>query len=201
MSFVESILEYLQDNVEDTASLLDAILQSTKGSYGALWRSAYRGERSIRFKRDWAGAYRDRKRFLSTLSRLKREGLVVPANKQYGLGRLWRLTHRGRKKIAAFKAKRSDVFSAAHIQRYTVSRSGITVLVVFDIPEKEKRKRRWLRESLKWLQFTMLQRSVWLGRGSLPEEFLRDIRALKLQECVHILSISKSGTIESIKTK
>ncbi|MDO8565228.1 MAG: hypothetical protein Q7R67_01215 [bacterium] len=45
------------------------------------------------------------------------------------------------------------------------------LIVIFDIPEKRKRYREWLREELVGLGFTLIQKSVWLGPG-LPKEFV-----------------------------
>lgn len=45
------------------------------------------------------------------------------------------------------------------------------LIVIFDIPEKKKKYRDWLRLELIGFGFTLIQKSVWLG-PSLPKEFV-----------------------------
>ena len=68
------------------------------------------------------------------------------------------------------------------------------VMVLFDIPEKKRKTRSWLRLQLKLWDFEMLQRSVWLGKGPLPKEFTDRLYLLGIYECVKIFKI------QSIKT-
>lgn len=68
------------------------------------------------------------------------------------------------------------------------------VMVLFDIPEKKRKTRNWLRLQLKLWDFEMLQQSVWLGKGPLPKEFNDRLKLLDINECVKIFKI------QSIKT-
>jgi DNA-binding transcriptional regulator PaaX len=63
------------------------------------------------------------------------------------------------------------------------------VLVLFDIPEKKRKTRNWLRLQLKLWEFEMLQQSVWLGKGPLPKEFTNRLKLLNISECVKIFKI------------
>lgn len=45
-------------------------------------------------------------------------------------------------------------------------------ILIFDIPEKRKRWREWLRSELVGFGFTMIQKSVWLG-PPLPQDFIK----------------------------
>ena len=48
----------------------------------------------------------------------------------------------------------------------------------------------------------MLQKSVWIGKNKIPEEFLKALAELDLMNFIHILKISKTGTIaETTKIK
>lgn len=71
-------------------------------------------------------------------------------------------------------------------------------IIIFDIPEKERFKRDWIRQNLTPLGFNMLQKSVWIGRSKLPREFLKDLSNLNLVKYVHIFKIAKTGTIKNI---
>ena len=68
-------------------------------------------------------------------------------------------------------------------------------IVIFDIPEVKRNKRDWLRECLKNLDFSLVQRSVWIGKAKIPKEFIDDIFELKLGKYIHIFEVSKSGTL------
>ena len=69
-------------------------------------------------------------------------------------------------------------------------------IIIFDIPEKERNKRDWLRAVIKNLGFNQLQQSVWVGNKPIPESFLSDLKELKLLNFVEIFSVGKRGTIE-----
>jgi DNA-binding transcriptional regulator PaaX len=69
-------------------------------------------------------------------------------------------------------------------------------VIIFDIPEKERHKREWLRVSLLALGFSFLQQSVWMGKNKIPESFIVDLRDRKLLPCVEIFEINQKGTIE-----
>jgi len=71
--------------------------------------------------------------------------------------------------------------------------SGIKI-IAFDVPEKERRKRMWLRRALKELGFEMLQESVWYGNKKVPERFIRDIQEIGILDCVSILEVNKTGS-------
>ena len=72
-------------------------------------------------------------------------------------------------------------------------------IVSFDIPEREKGKRRWLRAALASLSFSLLQKSVWIGTKGIPEEFMDALRERDLLRHVHIVGVKKSGTLERVE--
>ncbi|MBI3442748.1 MAG: hypothetical protein HY007_03200 [Candidatus Sungbacteria bacterium] len=118
------------------------------------------------------------------LSRLKREGLVEKS----GTGRKsgWRLTTKGKKYIAK-QPKRLEMSN--------LRKDGITRLVIFDIPERERRKRDIIRAELVCCKFKRLQKSVWIGEYPLPQEFISLLDSLHLAQNVHIFSIREEGTL------
>ena len=65
------------------------------------------------------------------------------------------------------------------------------VLIIFDIPEKDRRFRDWLRGQIRLWDFTMIQRSVWLGSGPLPEEFYKRIKYLKMEKHIRVFVVRK----------
>ena len=71
-------------------------------------------------------------------------------------------------------------------------------IVIFDVPETQRRKRDWLRGTLVQLGFSKLQQSVWMGKNKLPKEFLQDLETFQILKYVEIFSINKIGTLKHI---
>ena len=65
------------------------------------------------------------------------------------------------------------------------------ILIIFDIPEKKKKVREWIRNQIKDWNFKMVQKSVWIGYGPLPEEFKERLKILKVDEGVKIYNLRK----------
>jgi len=130
--------------------------------------------------------------FYSALYQLKKQGLIkkeLRKNKTY-----WEITSLGKNKIE----KIGKIF---HLPTPIYKRekdNGVNI-VVFDIPEKRKNMRSWLRSALLNMGFTLLQKSVWTGKNKLPENFLKDLSDLGLMDCVHIFRAVKLGTITAKK--
>ena len=127
------------------------------------------------------------------LSKLKREGLI--AVKTDFKSKHFFITPRGRVKLSALEARWAGRFPPINYRR---TRRRHHVIVAFDIPAIESRKRDWLREVLKHLGLKMVQRSVWVGSWELPEEFLEDLRILHIVDCVEIFEVGKSGTLKHL---
>ncbi len=65
------------------------------------------------------------------------------------------------------------------------------ILVIFDIPEKRRRARLWLRSQLKFWDFKMIQKSVWAGSGPLSKEFNEITKTLGIEKCIKSFTIVK----------
>lgn len=138
-----------------------------------LWRRILGLENGYQFKRET---------FMAVLARLRRHGLVERSGSLRGA--LWRLTARGRRELAA-RGRRSELSA----------RDGVRRLVIFDIPERERKKRDVIRVELAAAGFVQLQKSVWYGERPLPTAFLELVEALDLRSYVHVFSIREAGTI------
>ena len=55
------------------------------------------------------------------------------------------------------------------------------------------------RSALTYLEFKMIQRSVWIGKSKIPDQFLKDLRAVGLIETVEIFEVGKSGSLRYLK--
>lgn len=73
---------------------------------------------------------------------------------------------------------------------------GITRLLMFDIPEDERKKRDRLRVQLIAVGFKPLQKSVWIGGCPLPEDLLKEWDTLGLTSYIHLVSLDKKGTLQ-----
>ena len=73
---------------------------------------------------------------------------------------------------------------------------GVTRIVIFDIPERERKKRDTLRTELAGCAFKQLQKSVWVGDRPLPVSFIELLDGLKLKNKVHIFSVKEHGTMD-----
>ncbi|MDZ4260393.1 MAG: hypothetical protein U1A25_01890 [Candidatus Sungbacteria bacterium] len=121
---------------------------------------------------------------VSLLSRLKRQGLV---ERRGGKGASsWLLTGQGKKYL---EKNRESVLPVPQ-------EDGITRLVIFDVPERERRKRDSIRAELIGFNFRQLQKSVWIGYNPLPVGFIELIDELNLKNSVHIFSVREAGTLE-----
>ncbi|MBI2122295.1 MAG: hypothetical protein HYT98_04205 [Candidatus Sungbacteria bacterium] len=120
------------------------------------------------------------------LSRLKRHGLV--GRNGSSRNSRWHITTKGKLRLH----KRQEIVLEIP------EKDGIPRLVIFDIPERERRKRDIVRMELTACGFRHLQKSVWLGFNPLPQQFIERLDELRLKNKVHILSIQKSGTIENL---
>ncbi len=114
-------------------------------------------------------------------------------NNQQLNNNLYRLKNKG---VITFGSENSIVINRKELQSYTsfknmkVKPTGkIQVLILFDIPEKKRKIRNWLRLQLKLWNFKMVQQSAWLGDGPLPKEFSEHLKLLDIKECIKVFKI------------
>ena len=125
----------------------------------------------------------DRQRLYSLLYKLKKEGLIKTPS-PFG----W-ITERGRGEIKEIKQRLSR-------NNYQKIESSELTIVAFDIPEKHKGYRDWVRNILKNLGFYMLQKSVFIGYIKIPHEFIEELDRKNIIHYVQIFSIGKTGTLK-----
>ena len=138
---------------------------------------------------------RERQRWQNMIGHLRREGLVMAEER--GGKQLISLTKKGEKELQRMKERIKHGFLPS-IDYERISTPTLTI-ITFDISEKNRHKRNWLRSALKNLSFTMLQKSVWLGKVKIPERFMEDLKIMDLLPYVEILGITKQGTLKELK--
>lgn len=128
----------------------------------------------------------------SMLYHLKKDGLVVMRgpNKKA----VWSITKKGRHILKESQPSRPKAtFDELPPE------DGIARLVAFDVPEKQREKRQWLRATLIACGFESIQRSVFLGWRALPEDAIKEIGDMDMDDYIHIVVIQKPGTLRTRK--
>lgn len=192
---IERTLEVLQEKAEITADLIDIVLAGKTGYMREARRSFLYGPR--KFKHDWAELYKKRQSFYSLLTQLKRDGLIT--KKKAGSSTFWHITRKGVNNFARRKQDHLREKESLPRKKYFKNPRKELVIVSFDVPEKTRGKRDWLRSNLVSLGFEKLQKSVWIGTHGVPREFINDLRTINLLSCVHILSVGRRGTIAQME--
>lgn len=123
----------------------------------------------------------------TVLWRLKCEGLIVRVGSKKKAR--WELTTMGNE-------RRQETIRLLNQKKKS---DGVMRLVIFDIPERERKKRDILRAELIECDFQQLQKSVWQGEHPLPESFVGLLDELALADKVHIFSVREKGTIAGLK--
>lgn len=138
---------------------------------------------------------RQKRRFDKMLYRLKSDGLI---KEKVNDGKSCiELTSKGKESFEILKKRRANALPS-NVYNSLSQKSDKFVIVAFDIPERERRKRDWLRLALKNIGFQFIQKSVWMGKVKMPKEFLNDLRDLRLVEFVEIFEISKTGSLQQL---
>ncbi len=184
------ILKIIQAAQMATADILDTI---TYFGYTESYRRM-RGLKSMIPKRKpilekTISKLNKRQKASKLLYKLKSEGLIVKNNKTKN--GLWKITEKGKSWMERIKPNLKP--------QYKIEGSNELKIIIFDIPEKERRARGWLRDVLKNLKFQMLQKSVWIGKTILPEEFFIDLQRQNILPYIEIFAITKTGSIKQVQ--
>lgn len=137
----------------------------------------------------------ERERFYALLSRLKKQGFIASDSGRGRRQSRWSITRRGLKKL--FMIREKNRFSLAQVS-YVPEKDSVVRVVVFDIPERERYKRVWLRTALLALGFSLCQQSVWVGKLKIPKQFLEDLRDREMLSYVQIFEVTKEGSLEKV---
>ncbi|MEK7130431.1 MAG: CRISPR-associated endonuclease Cas2 [Patescibacteria group bacterium] len=185
------ILEVL----ENSGEALEELFLIFTMPYGTSFRGGEYRLRKFREARENLKTFKkEKRRFDDLLYRLRKDELVEDIKKSEKS--FLRLTQKGEKILNILRKKKDDAMPDAKYQ--SQNDDGLKI-IIFDIPEDERKKRVWLRSALKNLNFDMLQRSVWAGKAKLPHEFIQDLNKIKIISYVEIFAISKTGSLKQLK--
>ena len=132
-----------------------------------------------------------RRRYDNLVYRLKQQGLLEVVEKEGK--KFFRLTSEGKRKLA--KSREVPSLPSTH---YETKKDERFVIVMFDIPEQERKKRAWLRAVLINLGFSMAQKSVWIGKVRIPQTLIDDLVKLNLDDFVEIFQVTKTGNLKHV---
>ena len=191
-SITLSILEKLNDMAMSSSELLEVFLSAPYGTSISGFDYRLRKKRSARKNSKEEEAIL-KQRFYSFVYKLGKDGLI---QKRLGKkGNIFAIMPRGIKKLLYLREK---AIRDLPLPNYEKRDGNKFIIVTFDIPEKERRKRAWLRSALKNLGLKMVQKSVWIGKAKIPEEFLDDLKNLKLVSFIEIFEITKTGSLQHL---
>lgn len=186
------MLEFIKDFADFNVDFCEAFFKSGYGaSFGKLdyeFNQAQKRRRKNEIEKD------QKKRYYDLLYRLSKDGLIEARIENSR--KFFTLTKKGEDKLE--KLSNSLNKNLLPPNHYESEKGDKFILVIFDIPEKERRKRDWVRESLKNMGLKLAQKSVWLGKIKIPRSFLRDLHDLKLVDHVEIFEINKTGSLEKL---
>lgn len=131
-----------------------------------------------------------RKSALMTIKRLEQKGFI-----QKGLMEdevCIKLTELGVKKLEEKRRSKKEK-ALLDIKLEGERWDGKWRIVIFDIPETNKRIRQALRETLRVLEFRPLQKSVWISRKDVVKEFRNWVRELGLSKHILIFETKDLG--------
>ena len=188
------VLQSLREVASDNIDLFDVFLKAGHGaSYGKindlLIQKQKKKIHDLQLRESNA---RVRQRYMNLLSYLRRHQLIK--EEMHKNGKLVRITPTGLRKLSFLEERLKRALPNAI---YRAQAGNKFVIVMFDIPEKEKWKREWLRKTLHAMGLKLIQKSVWIGKIQLPKEFLNDLRKYRLVEYIEIFEAMWSEHIKA----
>jgi len=158
-----------------------------------VWPKGIRKEMfKVRQARERARCAREQKiAYSKIIYQLKRDGLVEDKNK------FLKLTNVGLAKIGQL-SKLVLHRDLPLVSTYKKQPAPSLKIISYDVPEKFRKKRDWLRSALKFLGFQMAHQSMWYGKMILPKNFVEDLERLELLPFVKIFSVNKSGSLKAL---
>ena len=186
---------------ELTLKVLEIIAKTAEGSANILGDIFYGMEKPtvsraihIYFKqgKSMAGIdvyFKNLRQVNNILYKLKRDGLI-----EGKAGVIPILTREGKYYLEDLMGKIYKNYLPP-FDKYKKHKGKGSKIIIFDIPEKYRNKRNWIRCVLRDLDYEMIQKSAWRGLNNLPTELILDLKKFDLLEYVHIFSIKEDGTM------
>lgn len=185
---MQKALEIIEFGVETTGVFIDVFFSDYNTSYKKAKNFISKGTTNYYSPKN----FEDKQRLYSLISRLKKQGFIKKVKNERS--EYWQITTKGKEKLKQIRKSNTQSI----LPNYKKEKSDRMMVVVFDIPEKDRWKRKWLRTILISLDFSFLQQSVWVGQNRIPEEFIEDLNKRGMLSYVHIFEVVKKGTIDLV---
>jgi len=130
------------------------------------------------------GKRHDRKQVTTSLTYLKRRGLIALSKRKDGT-KVIHLTSMGEEKLRRYFL---DTVTSISKQKIWDKKWRV---VIFDVPNKANRKRVLFREKMKELGFRQVQKSVWIYPYKCEDEIFFLAKTLRIDRYVDILVVKK----------
>jgi len=180
------ILDFLEDASAGTADFFSAFLAA---GYGASMGKIDREYRKVSSARHARELERGRRRRLQKyFSKLKAQGLIMENSDEHIT-----LSPKGKKMLTILK--KNKILDKDSYQKQAGNR---VIIVSYDLPTPFNKERDILREILKRLGFTIVHKSVWVGKVKIPKEFLIAIEKLGILKYIEILEVTKRGSLNQL---
>ena len=182
------VLEMLKDQAINQVDFFNAVLASGYGASMSKIDYEYQKQQKVsQGKKFQLQNLKSRKRrFQKFISKMKQDGLICEID-----GDNFAISAKGKVKLVKLKNNLPG-------RHYEKENQNNPVIISFDVPERLRRKRNWLREVIKNLGFEMIHQSVWIGKVKIPQDMIVDLENLKILEYVEIFEISKKGTLQKL---
>ncbi len=89
------------------------------------------------------------------------------------------------------KIKRKKAFYHYSFDSNFDKNSPKNLIVMYDVPHEFKKERDWFRRQLIRFEYTMIQKSVWVGPSPLPKNFLSYIKQTKIADNFKTFKLAK----------
>ena len=190
------ILDNIAGFIGDAGDFIDAFLNTGYGSSSAerkKYINQLRGNRE-KFYASKKTEEEEIQKMHNIICKLKKHGFIAFNIKSKK--KAWSLTPNGYDKLRKLESQISNGILPSII--YPKEKGHQLIIVAFDIPEIERRKRDWFRTVLGFLEFKPLQKSIMVGKIKIPDELLEDIKDLRITDFIEIFSINKFGSLKQI---
>jgi len=159
---------FIKYNSDSLGALILATLCSSRST--RTFRSILYDQKLKKYKKESARI---------ALSRLNEKKYVEKSD----LG--WSITQSGKK----FLKNKTNQQLLSYIDSPFTKNQPNGMIVSFDIPEKNRKMRNWLRNQIKIFGYKMLQQSLWVGPGPLPLEFFKRLEKLGIRKNIKTFKI------------
>lgn len=194
--FMSRILQCLHRHEATVSDIADYIFTpgfGHKGSKSRAQKNSLSLRRVDRHQQASAAVrgLRDKQRLRSLLYYLKKQGLIARKVK-HGMRPVFGLTAAGKDKKGIMAA---TAWRRTLSPDYETEPADAITVVIFDIPERYRPQRAWLRSALRTMKFVLIQKSTWAARLKLPPAFMHDLQTIGILPHVLIMSTSPDGMI------